>query len=218
MTRFVSCPTHVQSADLGSVTVLINLHTGRVDTLLGWTGATWIALAQTGDSSSAPAAVGVPDDQVRELVRQLHADGFLTGTRTPRPWTVPATAPTTPSWGSSEVTTAVTQPCRTRFTTTVLAGLALASVLVAREAGRRSHAFARIIALLTAAARWPHRRAERAAAEHALHCVRNVAAFLPFRIACLEETAAAMLVLALTGRRVGWCHGIAADPIRLMPG
>ncbi len=38
---------------------------------------------------------------------------------------------------------------------------------------------------------------------------------LPFRVACLEEIAAAMLVLALTGRRAGWCHGVAADPIRL---
>jgi hypothetical protein len=45
--------------------------------------------------------------------------------------------------------------------------------------------------------------------------VRNVASVLPFRVACLEETAAAMLVLALTGRRAGWCHGVAADPIRL---
>lgn len=214
VTRFVSCPAHVRSADLGPVTVLVDLHTGRVDTLLGWAGATWVALAQTGDSSSVSAAVGVPDNQVSELVRQLRADGFLTDTHTPRPWRVPATAPTTPSWGTSEVAAAITLPCRTRFTTSTLAGLVLASVLVAREAGRRSRSFARIIALLTAAARWPHRRAEHAAVQYALHCVRNLAAIVPFRVACLEETAAAMLVLALTGRRAGWCHGVAADPIR----
>ncbi|MGB8962323.1 MAG: lasso peptide biosynthesis B2 protein [Pseudonocardiaceae bacterium] len=88
-------------------------------------------------------------------------------------------------------------------------------MLLARDAGRRSHSFARIIALLTAVARRPRRRAEHAAVEHAVDCVRNVASVLPFRVACLEETAAAMLVLAFSGLRAGWCHGVAADPIRL---
>ena len=48
-----------------------------------------------------------------------------------------------------------------------------------------------------------------------LDCVRVIGRVSPFRTVCLEETVAAMLALAMTGRRAGWCHGIAADPIRL---
>lgn len=162
-----------------------------------------------------PSDLDVPAEQVSTLVRQLCDDGFLTNMHFPQPWTVPTAVPTMPSWGTSEVTAGITAPGRTRFTTSVLAGLALASVLLARDAGRRSRSFARIIALLAAAARRPRRQAEPADVEHALHCIRNVASVLPFRVACLEETAAAVLVLALTGRRAGWCHGVAADPIRL---
>jgi hypothetical protein len=195
------------------VAVLVDLRTGRVDTLLGWTRDAWVALARTGDSS-VPAAVGVPAEQVDELVRQLSADGFLTGARTPRPWSVPKTTPTAPSWGTSEVTAGIVPPGRTRFAPAVLAGLALAGVLVARDVGRRSRSFARVTALLAAVGRRPRRQADPAVIESALYCVRNVAAVLPFRVACLEETAAAMLVLAFAGRRAEWCHGVAADPIR----
>lgn len=215
VTRFVSCPARVRSADLGSVTVLVDLHTGRVEALRGWAGDAWITLARAGDSSSVSAAVGVSAAQVNELVRQLRTDGFLTAASIPRPWTVLMAVPTAPSWGTSEVAVGIATPGRTRLTTTVLAGFALASVLLARAAGRRSRSFARIITLLTAVPRWPRRRAEPAAVEHAVDCVRNVASVLPFRVACLEETAAAMLVLAFAGQRAGWCHGVAADPIRL---
>ncbi|MGH3929201.1 MAG: lasso peptide biosynthesis B2 protein, partial [Pseudonocardiaceae bacterium] len=49
----------------------------------------------------------------------------------------------------------------------------------------------------------------------ALHCVRQMAYVLPCRIACLEESIAAMLMLVLTGHSALWCHGVATDPIRL---
>jgi hypothetical protein len=196
------------------MTVLVDLRTGRVEAMLGWTSDAWMALARTGDSSGVPAAVGMAAEQVDELVRQLRTDGFLTGARTPQPWPFPKAPPTAPSWGTSEVNAGIIPPGRTRFGTAVLAGLALASVLVTRDVGRRSRSFARITALLAAVARWPRRQADPAMIEDSLHCVQNVASVLPFRVACLEETAAAMLVLALTGRRAGWCHGVAADPIR----
>ncbi|MPZ12703.1 MAG: lasso peptide biosynthesis B2 protein, partial [Kiloniellaceae bacterium] len=144
-----------------------------------------------------------------------HTDGLLDGARQPRPWTVPTVPATRPSWGTQEVPAGVRPPHRTVVGLTVLASVAVTSILFVRHVGRRSRSFARIIALLTAATRWPHRHATPAAVEHSLDCVRNVASVLPFRVACLEETAAAMLVLALTGRRAGWCHGIAADPIQL---
>ena len=35
------------------------------------------------------------------------------------------------------------------------------------------------------------------------------------RVACLEESSAACLLPAIGGRGNAWCHGIAADPVRL---
>lgn len=216
VTSYVSCPPHVRSANLGTLTALVDLRTGQVDTLLGWAHHVWSALARTGDSTIAATTIdGASADQVIELVRQLQADRLLDDSPEPRPWMVPEVPMTTPSWGTHEVPAGIPCPGRTTVGTTVLASVALSGVLVARHVGRRSRSFARIVALLTAATRWTRRQAEPASVEHALHCVRNVASILPFRVACLEETAAAMLVLALAGRRAGWCHGIAADPIRL---
>ncbi|MGH3814373.1 MAG: lasso peptide biosynthesis B2 protein [Pseudonocardiaceae bacterium] len=216
MTGYVSCPIHVRSANLGTLTALVDLRTGRVEALLGSVHHLWSALARTGDSTSAAAAVdGASADQVTELVRQLRADGLLDASPIPQPWMVPEAPATMPSWGTHEVPAGILRPGQTTISTTILVGVALSSVLVARYVGRRSRSFSRIVALLTASTRRPRRRAEPASVEHALYCVRNVASVLPFRVACLEETAAAMLVLALTGQRAGWCHGIAADPIRL---
>lgn len=213
MTGFVSCPVYLRSADLGTCAVLVDVRTGRVETLLGWAHQVWTALARTGDPGAT--VEGVCAEQVDDLVRRLHADGLLNMVAQPRPWPVPTAVSTRPSWGTQEVPAGVVPPGRTGMRITVLACMALASVLLAREAGPRSRSFHRIVRLLTVATGRPRRQAEPATVTRALHCVRNVASFLPFRIACLEETAAAMLVLALTGRRAGWCHGIAADPIRL---
>ena len=216
VTDYVSCPTHVRSANLGTLTALVDLRTGQVGALLGWAHHVWSALAQTGDSTIAATVIdGASADQVIELVRQLHADGLLDDSPEPQPWMVPEVPVTMPSWGTHEVPAGILRPGCAAVGTRVLAGVALGSVLITRHVGRRSRSFSRIVALLTAATRWPHQRTETASVEHALHCVRNVASVLPFRVACLEETASAMLVLALSGRRAGWCHGIAADPIRL---
>ncbi len=45
--------------------------------------------------------------------------------------------------------------------------------------------------------------------------MRALGLFSPVRVACLEESVAATLVLAAFGRGVRWCHGVIADPIRL---
>lgn len=215
VTGYVSCPIHVRSANLGTLTVLVDLRTAQVDTLLGWAHHVWSALARTGDSTIAATAIhGASTDQVIELVRQLQAERLLDASPEPRPWIVPEAPATMPSWGTHEVPAGILCPGHTPVGTTVLAGVALSSVLVARHIGRRSQSFSRIVALLTTATRWPRRQAEPESVERVLHCVRNVASVLPFRVACLEETAAAVLVLALIGRRAGWCHGIAADLIR----
>ncbi|MGH3851963.1 MAG: lasso peptide biosynthesis B2 protein [Pseudonocardiaceae bacterium] len=216
MTGYVSCPLHIRSANLGTLTALVDLRTGRVDTLLGWAHHTWSVLARTGVIALAATSVEEASaDDVTALVGQLRADRFLDSSREPRPWMVPEVPATMPSWGTQEVPAGILRPGHTALSTRILAGIALGSVLVARHVGWRSRSFVRIIALLTAATRWPHPQAEPASVEDALHCVRNVGSVLPFRVACLEETAAAMLVLACQGQRAEWCHGIAADPIRL---
>jgi hypothetical protein len=52
-------------------------------------------------------------------------------------------------------------------------------------------------------------------AEKAVHAVRALGLFSPVRVACLEESVAAVLSLALRGHGVRWRHGVIADPIRL---
>lgn len=49
----------------------------------------------------------------------------------------------------------------------------------------------------------------------AVLAVRRVGWYAPFRTACLEESTAAALLLASRGLAVDWCHGVAADPVRL---
>ncbi|MGH3999147.1 MAG: hypothetical protein ACRDTJ_17020, partial [Pseudonocardiaceae bacterium] len=76
----------------------------------------------------------------------------------PRPWVVPEAPTTMASWGTHEVPAGILCSSRTRVGTTVLASVALSSVLIARHVGRRSRSLSRIAALLTAATRWPRRR------------------------------------------------------------
>lgn len=52
-------------------------------------------------------------------------------------------------------------------------------------------------------------------AEAALRAVRWTAQFVPARMACLEESVAASVALALAGRHADWRHGIASDPVRM---
>ncbi|WP_078588533.1 MULTISPECIES: lasso peptide biosynthesis B2 protein [Streptomyces] len=49
----------------------------------------------------------------------------------------------------------------------------------------------------------------------AVHAVRRAAWHSPARTACLEESAAAVLLLASRRLSITWCHGVAADPVRL---
>jgi hypothetical protein len=214
MSRFVSCPSRVRSVNLGHATVVLNVRSGGVATLLGWPHRLWSALASTSD----PAAVRLGDVdpvQVHQMVRRWCVDGLLEATATPRPWSVPVGRTTEPSWGTQEVAAALTSTDSCSIPHTLLAATALAVILVVRGAGRRRRAFARLIRLLETVTRRRGRQADRRAAEEALHSVRRVAGVLPARVACLEESAAAVLVLAATGRRAVWCHGVAADPIRL---
>ncbi|MGX2994356.1 lasso peptide biosynthesis B2 protein [Streptomyces sp. JNUCC 64] len=50
---------------------------------------------------------------------------------------------------------------------------------------------------------------------YAVRAVRWAAWVMPMRWACLEDSVAAALLLAVTRRRAEWRHGVATDPVRL---
>lgn len=52
-------------------------------------------------------------------------------------------------------------------------------------------------------------------AQAAVLAVRRVAGTHAARTACLEESAAAVLLLATRRLSATWCHGVAPDPVRL---
>lgn len=199
-------PPEVRAADLGHAVVLLHERTGAVHALLGAQRDTFLTLDATGTSGPGTEA----------LTASLSGAGFL---RPARPDT--AAAPvvvlpvTGPSWGTQEAPGALPQRRPLSLTWAPLAACALATVLLVRVAGRPTRAFSRLLRLVRIAAQVARRPIRDVDAVTVLDCVRVIGRVSPFRTACLEETVAAMLALAITGRRAGWCHGIAADPIRL---
>jgi Transglutaminase-like superfamily len=209
------CPTHVKSADVGSAIVVLDIRTGVVEVISGWGRILWLEQVC---GARPEGAVGWPamSSQDRDsLTRQWCSTGLLVEAETAQEWEMPTVPPTRPSWGTQEVPAALPPRLRLSTSRALQAGLACGTVLIVRAAGRRCRAFARLLRVITLLAHLTWRPATAEQASQRLHWVRSFASILPCRFACLEETAAAVLLLALRGRGVGWCHGIAADPIRL---
>lgn len=208
MTTMFVRPPEVRAADLGHTVVLLHERTGAVRALLGAQREAFLALEATG--------TWVPGTEAEALATSLSGAGFLRPARSdtaPAPVVVlPATGP---SWGTQEAPGALPQRGLLSPAWAPLAACALATVLLVRAAGRRTHAFSRLLRLVRITTRVARRPARDTQVVAVLDCVRVIGGVSPFRTACLEETVAAMLALAVTGRRAGWCHGIAADPIRL---
>ncbi|GAB3159995.1 hypothetical protein GCM10027059_07120 [Myceligenerans halotolerans] len=91
---------------------------------------------------------------------------------------------------------------------------ALAVTLTARSLGRRTASISRLIRLIEVTVRHAPSTATPAEAERAVRVVRRAARWMPARVACLEESVAAVLLLSMRRRRATWCHGIAPDPIQ----
>lgn len=212
--RYVTAPAHVAACDLGTntATVLVNYRTGGVHTLIGPSARWWAELATTSD----PAATATLDTHnAARLLEQFRAAGLLRDTRQPRTWQAPVPGkPWQLSFGTQEQQAGRAPlpavPVRTLVRATVAVGVAL----YARHVGDRTSSMARLLRLIT----WAHSRANRPAtaalAEQAVHAVRRVGLLIPTRVACLEESAAVVLLLAASRHRVTWCHGVAGDPIR----
>jgi Transglutaminase-like superfamily len=122
--------------------------------------------------------------------------------------------PAAPSWGTSETAAALPALATPSAAWAVRALAAVAVTLTARSAGDRRRSFARMVRLVRAASFRRH-AAGLPEAEAALRAVRWTAQFVPARMACLEESVAAMVALSLAGRRADWRHGIASDPVRM---
>jgi hypothetical protein len=211
--QFVTAPEHIAACDLGPVTVLVDYSAGTTLSLLGPAAQWWSALAATGDSK-----VPTPLDarSAHHLLTRLLAAGLLTPTSTPHPWPAPRSGQAwEPSWGVQEVQAGRVHLPRVSHCRLALATAVLGVVLLTEHAGHRKRAMARLIALLRRATTHTTRSATNAEARGAVHAVRQAGLLLPGRLACLEESVAVVLMLAASRRRVTWCHGVAADPVRL---
>lgn len=60
-----------------------------------------------------------------------------------------------------------------------------------------------------------HTTASTAETETALDAVDTAARWLPFRVACLERSLSALLLLALRRKAATWCHGVRTTPLPL---
>ncbi|MFV2172555.1 lasso peptide biosynthesis B2 protein [Actinomadura sp. LOL_016] len=210
---FITLSPHVAVADLGAAMVLVDYRTGRVETLVG-PAARWFAdLATTGD---ARASTALGATAATTLAHQLAEAGLVRPTPAPTPFAPPVAGPAwIPSWGTQEMA-AGRIPLPPVPTRTVLgAALALSVVLCLLRAGRTETRMGRLIRLLSWACGHTTRNTSPENARRAVHAVRRAGSLFPSRIACLEESAAATLLLACSGHRVRWCHGVAADPVRL---
>ena len=121
--------------------------------------------------------------------------------------------PSESSWGTSEASAHLDAADLTPWSWRVAATVALALTLTTRHLGRRRTRFGRLVRLAETGRTLPHPSPTHAAL--AVRSVRWAARFFPARVACLEESTAAALLLAAGGRGGAWRHGIATDPIRM---
>lgn len=211
--RYVRAPDHVSACDLGPATVLLSYRTGAVKVLTGTAAQWWAELAATGDTG---APTTMDRGAMRALLGQLVTAGLLASADRPRPWPAPVVGrPLVPSWGTQTTQAGRTPIPRVPYRLLPVAAVALVVVLSVGMVGRARFRMARLTRLLTWAARWGLGPATTERTRQAVHAVRRVGLLAPGRVACLEESAAVVLMLAASRRRVTWCHGIAADPIRL---
>ncbi|MGH3907810.1 MAG: lasso peptide biosynthesis B2 protein [Pseudonocardiaceae bacterium] len=189
--------------------VIVNYRTGGHCTLSGPAADLWRTLAATGDAD--PAIIGIP---ATAIVNQMIRRNLLTEITTARPWAPCPVTVSAASWGTIERDACLAPLPPTPRKWQVRGAVALLATLTVRETGRPSRRFARMLALLRLTARYGHPASDQQAL-YALHGVRHAARFLPARIACLEESVATMLTLTTAGYQASWCHGVAADPIRL---
>jgi hypothetical protein len=117
------------------------------------------------------------------------------------------------SWGTQEVLAYLPAPAPSPWRWRLTAVPVVLAMLAVKHAGNPARAFHRLVRLSRAGSFLPAASTE--SVRRAVRAVRWATRLVPARVACLEESVAAMLLLAATGKRGRWRHGIATDPIRL---
>jgi hypothetical protein len=118
------------------------------------------------------------------------------------------------SFGTDEADVEPSPTARPTVRDGVAAAAALVITLAVRSLGPRERAMSRLTVLATTAANLTATPSHADEAEQVVSAVRWASRWIPFRVACLEESIAAVLVLAARRRRVTWCHGVAPDPVQ----
>ncbi|WP_282203717.1 lasso peptide biosynthesis B2 protein [Kitasatospora fiedleri] len=185
----------------------MNYRNGQVSTLPASAGAALRQAARFGSGQHLP----------ERLLTSLLDGGLLVESDRPRPWRAAreARAPKS-SWGGDEFRAGLSPLPPVPRTRLLAAAAALAAVHAVKAAGPKQEAMGRVLKLVHSASTTGRRRPATASeAEQAVHASRSAGWYSPGRTNCLEESAAAMLLLHLTGKAAVWRHGVAPDPIRL---
>jgi hypothetical protein len=198
-------PAHVRAADFGHVLVLVDYRTGQVQGLLPTAAECFRKAARTGRSDVLPS----------RLAAHLLTTGLLRPSPAGGPWPVVRAFTAGASWGSAEHPAGATRPDRVARGMLLGATAALIAVAAIKAGGDRRTAMLRLVRSVHGAASTCRRPATLAQAVEAVLAVRFAGWHSPARTACLEESSAAVLLLAARRLGVTWCHGVAADPVRL---
>lgn len=198
----LSAPENLRGAVFDEVTLVVDYRGGDVLALTGQISRTW----------RQAAAVGTEDRSA--VHEELAARGLLVQGARPRPlargkaWEL--------SFGAEEFDAGLTDiPEAPAWRLRCHTILALTLTVAVRWAGPRAEGMKRMLRLLECAHRATRQHADPEDAHAAVQSIRRAARWLPVRVACLEESVAAVLALALSRQAVTWCHGIANDPYTL---
>lgn len=118
-----------------------------------------------------------------------------------------------PSWGTAETAAVLPSVSGEGLFWRMLCLPVFAVIAVVLAVGPRKGRLRRLVALACSGRQL--RPAPIVRVRAALNAVRSVSAYLPGRWACLEQSVATALLLALSGKRAEWRHGLATDPVRL---
>lgn len=117
------------------------------------------------------------------------------------------------SWGTFEQQAVLPEPAPIPMRWWIAAVPVVFATAAVRAAGPRRNRFSRLVRLACTGRDLPPATASQA--RYAVRAVRRAARLLPMRWACLEDSAAAALLLTAVRRRAEWRHGVAIDPVRL---
>lgn len=165
----------------------------------------WLKAAQTGEADATAPVV----DRLLAKGMAEHESGVA------RPWPLVSGVSWEPNWGTHELPMGFAPHPRVPLRDHVTGAIGLMLALTTAVVGRRRKRMSRMVRLVNRVSRWQHQPATRQRADRVVHAVRRFGTFSPVRTACLEESVASTIALALTGHGVRWCHGVLADPILL---